>query len=840
MGKTIGKVLKVVGVAALSVATFNPGFLALAGVSTGALGLVGAVSAVAGGLLDPPSAGLSLAEQGRVLSLRTSTTAFRPILYGKAATGGALVYREATGDNNQNLHLVIALAGHKVSSLEGFKFGKDNVDFNVTGSAIGKYSGFMKLSFHDGAGDQIADAALVNSSSKWTGNHKLSGISYAYLKLLWDHEVFPQGVENTLFTLKGRKLYDPRKDPSNGGAPLGTHGINDENTWEWSDNPVLAMVDYLMGIRVGGNLIAGMGVSASRIDWPNIIAEANICDEPVPRKSGGDEPRYTVNGWVEPNNTHRDNLKALSSSCGGALVFQSGKWRCYVAAPRAAVKSRCADDVVGPLSMQAKKSSSMKVNSVRGIFADPSSDYELKDYPPLQNQTYVSEDGGNELWQEVNLPFTKSASMAQRLAKIALARSRMEKVVKASFTLGAIEDQAMDTISFTHHRFNLHNQNMVCTDWRLSVSQTQSGNEGLVVECAFVEERDDIYSWSSLSDEVFMSQTESVITQDRKYLDHGKIPGEINYTTQVSGNVFSDEGISFANDAIGFGTPSKPDMNASKGAKLGENLLDETGVALTDNSVKNDRTVWSDLAGKTNVPEANATLGAIVGENLLDEAGIALTDNSVKNDRTVWSDLAGKINVPEANATVGAKAGVNLFKADATALYDADIVTSLGQAATIAYQGTLATKNNVNLATLEVLNKTADYIESSALKRWSTARRELGVGSARSFNPITAMDAGLDAIISIAAHTAYLGDGTGISFNSGSITGKAYSTGYYVYAAVTTLASGSQTVTYLSTTTKETLTQNDNYYFVGDVTTPAALASPTTGYGGGGGFLASL
>ncbi len=743
MGKTIGKVLKVVGAVALTVATFNPGFLAMAGISASAIGIAGAVSAVAGGFLDPPSLGAPMVEQGRILTLRTDSTAPRRILYGMAATGGTLLYREATGGDNKNLHLVIALAGHKSTSLDGFKFGDEVVNFNSSGAAIGKYSGFMNLKFHNGADTQAADASLVSSSSKWTANHKLSGVSYAYIKLVWDHEMFPQGLENTLFTLKGRKLYDPRQDPSNGGSPLGTHNINDENTWDWSDNPVLAMIDYLMGIKVGGKLVAGMGVSSSRIDWANIIGEANICDERVALRGGGDEPRYTANGWIDPNQSHRDNLNALSSSCGGSLVFQSGKWRCYVATQRAAVKARSADDVIGPLSLQAKKSSSAKVNSVRGIFSDPSSDYELKDYPPLQNQSFVLEDGGNELWKDVNLPFTKSVFTAQRLAKIALGRARMEKIVRASFSLAAIQDQAMDTISFSHDRFNLNNQNMVCADWRLAVSQTKSGSEGLVVECTLVEDSAEIYSWASSLDEEVVSQAEKIITPNRRYLDHGKIPGEIKYISQVSGNVFSDKFISFADNTVGFGTASKPDMNATVGAIWKQNIVGE--------------------------PRSLVELNAVEG---------------------------GKLSGVEdgAEQTTGKSLSV-------------------------------------------LINRNANYIENTALKRWSTPRRELGVGSSVASNPLSGSDTGTDAIINIAAHTVYLGDGAGISFNSGSITGKAYSTGYYIYASIATLESGSQTVTYQSTTTKETITKNDDYYYVGVVTTPIASGSSTDGDGGGGGWL---
>ena len=40
------------------------------------------------------------------------------IIYGKVRSGGAIVYDEATGDNNKFLHRIIAIAGHEVQSFD--------------------------------------------------------------------------------------------------------------------------------------------------------------------------------------------------------------------------------------------------------------------------------------------------------------------------------------------------------------------------------------------------------------------------------------------------------------------------------------------------------------------------------------------------------------------------------------------------------------------------------------------------------------------------------------------------------------------------------------------------
>ena len=40
------------------------------------------------------------------------------IIYGKMRVGGAIVFDEATGDNNKFLHRIIAVAGHEVQSFD--------------------------------------------------------------------------------------------------------------------------------------------------------------------------------------------------------------------------------------------------------------------------------------------------------------------------------------------------------------------------------------------------------------------------------------------------------------------------------------------------------------------------------------------------------------------------------------------------------------------------------------------------------------------------------------------------------------------------------------------------
>lgn len=92
---------------------------------------------------------------------------------------------------------------------------------------------------------------------------------------------------------------------------------------------------------------------------------------------------------------------------------------------------------------------------------------------------------------------------------------------------------------------------------------------------------------------------------------------------------------------------------------------------------------------------------------------------------------------------------------------------------------------------------------------------------------MTATDAGADATITISGHTRIYGDGTSVSVTGGSVTGLAYSTGYYLYYDQASRLGGA--VTYVATTSAATAAQTGDRHSLGAVTTPAAAGPPNDG-----------
>lgn len=96
---------------------------------------------------------------------------------------------------------------------------------------------------------------------------------------------------------------------------------------------------------------------------------------------------------------------------------------------------------------------------------------------------------------------------------------------------------------------------------------------------------------------------------------------------------------------------------------------------------------------------------------------------------------------------------------------------------------------------------------------------------------ISATDAGASATISISAHNEVYPQSNGtnvtVAVNSGTLTGLAYTTDYWIYYDDPTQAGGA--VTYHATTTQATAAQTGSRIAVGAVTTPAALGADVTG-----------
>ena len=412
--------------------------------------------------------------QGRMVSRRDPIAAHR-VIYGRVRTGGTVVYMETTEVSNEYLHIVIVLACHEVNAIEKIYFDDHEVTLDANGDATdSRYAGFVRIKKALGTDDQTAFADLVaESNGYWTSAHRLRGRAAIYVRLKFSTEKFPNGVPNITTIVQGKKLYDPRTA-----------------TTAYSVNPALVIYDYLTNSRYG------LGLSSAEIDSTALTAAANTCDEDVSLAAGGTENRYEAHGTFETAQTPEDILNKISTAMHGKLIYTTGKWVILAGAYNTPTITLDEDDLRSGLRIQTKISRAQQFNSIKGIFASPDNLWQPTDFPPIASATYITQDNNQQVWKDISLPFTTSTSMAQRLAKIDLLKSRQEIALNYSAKLTAMDVRVGDVVYINNTRLGWSNKPFEVLGNTIVLEQQ---NDGTLIgfDLELRETDSSVYDWAT-------------------------------------------------------------------------------------------------------------------------------------------------------------------------------------------------------------------------------------------------------------------------------------------------------------------------------------------------------
>lgn len=416
----------------------------------------------------------SLKAKGATLSVR-DPLATRKIIYGRQRVGGSTIFIHCTGTSNEYAHVIVVHAGHECAEIETVILGED--EFTPSAGVVTAYNSTARIKLHLGASGDAADSDLVSESGGyWTSTDKVEGCAYSYARFKWDADQYPQGMPALSVVLKGKKLYDPR----------------DAST-AWSDNPALCIRDYLT------DTLYGLGCTSDEIDDDSFSTAANVCDESVALAGGGTEKRYTCNGLIDTGTSPKANLEDLLSSCAGSLVYVGGVWRLIAGADRATSATFTLDHLRGGVSIQTADSLRDTCNAVKGIYVTEDNNWQPADFPPITNSTYRTEDNGERIWHDIDLPFTTSASMAQRLAKIVLEQSRQQITATIPLNLAGLAVTAGDIIALPFERYGWEDGGgklFEVMSWKLVTDSTEAGPV-LGVDLVVREYAAGVWDWNS-------------------------------------------------------------------------------------------------------------------------------------------------------------------------------------------------------------------------------------------------------------------------------------------------------------------------------------------------------
>lgn len=413
----------------------------------------------------------SVMNPGRTVTTQQAIQPWR-VVYGETRVGGTITYKKFT-NNNTRYHLVITLAGHVCEDIVAIYFGDEEVTLDGSGEATGKYAGYVRIkkSLGNESGQPFPDL-VSESDGEWTDAHRQTGHCKIYVRLIGHTEKFPMGLPNITVKLKGKNdILDPRT------------GLR-----AWTANPALIVNDYLT------DTVRGLGaVYSTEISATALTSSANTCDELVTLAAGGTEKRYTCNGSFTTAEKPADILPRLASSMAGYVVKIGGTWDILAGAYETPTLTLTDSDLAGAISWSSLISRRANCNSVKGVYADPGNFWQATDFPAVVSTTAIADDSGEQSWHDLKLDFTNSGSMAQRIAKIDLLRTRQPLTVTFPGKLSAFRARPGRTVMLTIAKYGWSAKPFFIEEGRFAVRSDGTLGYTLVLR----ETAAAIYDWST-------------------------------------------------------------------------------------------------------------------------------------------------------------------------------------------------------------------------------------------------------------------------------------------------------------------------------------------------------
>ncbi len=329
MGKVIqyaADAALIAGAIAMTVVTGGGGLFAMGGLITMTAGQVSstamAMGMMGGGMLF---SSIARAMEGggasTAMSVKNSAGNRQTICGQTRANGTVIFLSNGNGVINGNvIYQVIAWASHPcqevsflytdgreiyfygqghnaVAGAQGYDDGANHIDpagntYNFGGgsgnyhlacwSTLGPYAGFWISQLGEGCPPPGGDYNFTGES-KWTASATLNGICATAVAASSNPNMFSQ-IPQIKAAVKGKNdIYDPRLDPqfAGGATPTLSSSYTPNSAYcAWTDNAALIIADFLV------NKDYGLRYTWDEIDIQQLIAAANICDQPVTLATG--------------------------------------------------------------------------------------------------------------------------------------------------------------------------------------------------------------------------------------------------------------------------------------------------------------------------------------------------------------------------------------------------------------------------------------------------------------------------------------------------------------------------------------------------------------------------
>ena len=440
-----------------------------------------------------------------------------PVVYGRRQVGISRVFVESSGSDNQYLYMAGVLCeggGYGIESIDEIYINDKLVTWSgaldhavvrtVDGTDANYYKSESLISVQAFTGlDNQTVSSLLDESTSWDSDYKLSNVAYVAFKFKWNQDAF-NSLPEIRVTLKGNKIYDPRLDSTKGGS--GSHRENTASTWEYSNNSSLVLLDYLRNARYG----KGLPTTAFETNYESFKDSADKAEiQVIPYVGGSTINLFETNAVVPTEDKVIDNVRELLNPMRAIFNYTQGKYFLIVEDADTSVFSLNTDNIIGGIKIYGEKKNT-KYNRIIGTFVNPDKEWQSDtiSFPPYddsalpsadQHATLLAEDNGTLLEGNFDFKFITSPYQAEELCEIILKRSRnalsielMATSQALNLTIGDIVDITYPTGGFSAKPFRVYG---------LSI------NTNNTVGLKLIEHQDNFYTWGSKAQAPTISDT---------------------------------------------------------------------------------------------------------------------------------------------------------------------------------------------------------------------------------------------------------------------------------------------------------------------------------------------
>lgn len=421
---------------------------------------------------------------------------------GRHRVGGYRIFRDVN-PKNDHLWQVVMLQARETDSFVTHYLDNRAVTLDGSGwvQTPAKWKDKVRIFTKDGSHSTAFSGMTSAFPSEWTSNHVGNGMT---LVAIQQKPVGPRALRSTY--PNGILSYSATID----GVKVPAWNAYKAADWTYSSNAARVVLWHLLDAE------AGYGLWRGDINLNSFRLHQILCSQSVSLSGGGTESRYTTHGIISYDRPRVDTLRDLLRNCDADLRLDADGLLEIV--PLHQVQDHVlTDDKVVAFVMARGIPEEQRVNSVVANYVEPGLAYQPNTAPAKQ---FTLAAGEARNVRQLALPYCRSGTQAQRLAKRELYRLNPLATGKVVCPIEAVEWQVGDYVDW-----QLSN-NLVTNDFR--IHRKEISPDGATVILHVDAYPNSMVTWDAASDESDAGVGTPTDLSDQEFVNWELPAGRVN------------------------------------------------------------------------------------------------------------------------------------------------------------------------------------------------------------------------------------------------------------------------------------------------------------------------